>query len=104
MYLVFKRTIKDQRRTKDEARNDQRTPKLKKSTFIKIAVSFTSLIPSLKTPTDDREMTERTPTEGPTTKKYQFLRLASLFYSILFPEYFFRIFAHADLCNLKVQL
>ena len=30
-----------------------------KSTFIKIAVSFSSLIPSLIPPTDDRETTER---------------------------------------------
>ena len=30
-----------------------------KRTFIKIAISFISLIPSLKTPTDDREKTER---------------------------------------------
>ena len=29
--------------------------------FIKITVSFTSLIPSLILPTDDREKTERTP-------------------------------------------
>ena len=61
MYLVFKRTIKDQRRTKDKPMNDQRTPKLKKSTFIKIAVSFTSLIPSLILPTDERENNDRTP-------------------------------------------
>ena len=36
-----------------------RTPNLRNVHFIKIAVSLTSLIPSLKTPTDDREMSER---------------------------------------------
>ena len=43
--------------TKDEPKNS----KIEKSTFLKMTVSFTSLIPSLKTPTDDREMTDRTP-------------------------------------------
>ena len=41
----------------------------KKVRFVKIAVSFTSLIPSLILPTDDRETTERTPTQLPTYKK-----------------------------------
>ena len=63
MYLTNPSRAKDQRRTKEEPRNDQRTPNHQKSTFVKIAVSFTSLKPSLKIPTDDREMTERTPTE-----------------------------------------
>ena len=45
-------------------------------TFIKIAVSFTSLIPSLIPPTDDREKTERTPKEYLMTKKALFLRLS----------------------------
>ena len=43
--------------------------------FIKIAVSFTSLIPCLIPPTDDRETTERTPTQLPVSKKCYFLRL-----------------------------
>ena len=38
---------------------NQRTPKLKKSTFIKIANSFTSLISCPIPPTDNRETTER---------------------------------------------
>ena len=59
MYLVFKRTIKDQRRTKDEARNDLRTPNHKKVLFIKIAVSFSSLTPCLIPPRELRETTER---------------------------------------------
>ena len=42
-------------RTKDEPKN----PKIEKSTFIKITISFTSLIPSSISPTDDRETTER---------------------------------------------
>ena len=41
----------------------------KKVRFIKITLSFSSLIPYLKTPTDDRETTERTPTQLPVTKK-----------------------------------
>ena len=50
---------KDQGRTKEEPRNDLRTPNHQKVRFIKIAVSFTSLIPTLIPPTDDREKTER---------------------------------------------
>ena len=43
--------------------------------FIKIALSFTSLIPCLILPTDDRENSERTPTQLPETKKCYLLRL-----------------------------
>lgn len=43
--------------------------------FIKIAISFPFLIPCLIPPTDDRENTERTPTQLPVTKKCFFLRL-----------------------------
>ena len=49
--------------------------KITKSTFIKIAVSFTSLIPCLSSPTDDREKTERTPTQLLASPKCYFLRL-----------------------------
>ena len=52
-----------------------RTPNHQKSTFVKIAVSFTSLIPSLILPTDEREKTDRTPTQLPVTRKCCFLRL-----------------------------
>ena len=52
-------------RTKDEPKNS----KIEKSTFIKIAVSFTSLIPCLILPRELREMTEITPTELPVTPK-----------------------------------
>ena len=69
--------VKDQGETKEEPRNDQRTPNHQKVLFIKIAVSFTSLIPSLIPPRDDRENTERTPTQFPASKKARFLRLAS---------------------------
>ena len=48
---------KDQGRTKDEPRNDQRTPNHPKVLFIKIAVSFISLIPSLIPPRELRETT-----------------------------------------------
>ena len=43
--------------------------------FLKIAISFPSLIPCRISPTDDRETTERTPTEDLMTKKALFLRL-----------------------------
>ena len=43
--------------------------------FVKIAISFHSLIPSPIPPTDDREMTERTPTQLPADKKCCFLIL-----------------------------
>ena len=43
--------------------------------ILKIAVSFTSLIPSSIPPTDDRENSEGTPTQLPVTKKCYFLRL-----------------------------
>ena len=44
--------------------------------FIKIAVSFSSLIPYLISPTDNQETTERTPTEALMNKKALFLRLS----------------------------
>ena len=43
--------------------------------FIKIAALFTSLIPSLVLPTDDRENSERRATQLPAYKKCYFLRL-----------------------------
>ena len=45
----------NQGRTKERPKNSQ----TQKSTFIKIAVSFTSLIPRLIPPSDDRQTTER---------------------------------------------
>ena len=54
---------------------NQRTPKLKKSTFIKIAISFPSIIPCLIPPSDDRLTTEKTPTQLPITPKCYLLRL-----------------------------
>ena len=62
----------NQGRTKDEPKNTE----TQKSTFIKIAVSFSSLIPYLIPPTDDRETTERIPKEDLMTKKALFLRLS----------------------------
>ena len=59
MYLVFKRIIKDQRRTKDEPMNDLRTPNHQKVLFIKIAILFSSLTPCLIPPRELRETTER---------------------------------------------
>ena len=59
-------------RTKDEPKN----AKLQNVRFIKIDVSFSSLIPYLIPPTDDRENSERTPTEDLMTKKALFLRLS----------------------------
>ena len=49
----------NQRRTKEQRKNAE----TQKSTFIKIALSFTSLIPCPIPPTDNREKTERTPTQ-----------------------------------------
>ena len=43
--------------------------------FIKITISFTSLIPYLILPRELRETTERTPSQLPVTKKCFFLRL-----------------------------
>jgi len=77
--------VKDQGRTKEEPttnlRNNRsstreiRTPKQEKSSFIKIAVSFPSLIPCLILPREERETTDRTPTQLPAHKKCCFLRL-----------------------------
>ena len=50
---------------------------LQKVHFLKIAISFTPLIPCPISPTDDRETTERTPTQLPMTKKCVLLRLGS---------------------------
>ena len=62
---------KNQRRTKERPKNAE----IENVRFVKIAVSFTSLIPCLKTPSDDRENSERTPTQLPAYKKCFFLRL-----------------------------
>ncbi len=47
----------------------------KKVLFIKIVLSFSSLIPCLILPTDDRENSEGTPTQLPVTQKCFLLRL-----------------------------
>ena len=56
--------VKDQGRTKDEPKN----AKSQNMRFIKIAVSFTSLILCLIPPREDRETTERTPHQLLVTK------------------------------------
>ena len=61
----------NQGRTKDEPTNSQ----TQKSTFVKIAILFISLIPSLVLPTDDRENTERGAHQLPAHKKGCLLRL-----------------------------
>ena len=66
-----KRPRTNQRRTKELPKNSE----TQKSTFIKIAHSFTSLIPSLILPTDDRENSERTPKEHQ-TEKVHFIKIA----------------------------
>ena len=53
-----------------------RTTNHQKVLFIKIAVSFTSLIPCLILPRELRETTEGTPKEDHMTKKALFLRLS----------------------------
>ena len=60
-------------RTKDEPKNAE----IENVRFIKIAVSFTSLIPCVILPTDDREKTERRAHQLPTIQKSFFLRLPS---------------------------
>ena len=62
----------NQRRTKDRPKNSQ-TQKVR---FVKIAASFTSLIPCLVLPRELRETTEGTPKEYLMTKKALFLRLS----------------------------
>ena len=75
MNLPYLSRAKDQVRTKEEPRMNLRTPNHQKVLFVKIALSFTSLIPCLIPPTDDRENTEKTPTQLPASKKVLFLRL-----------------------------
>ena len=53
-----------------------RTPNHQKVLFVKIALSFTSLIPCLIPPRELRETTEGTPKEDHMTKKALFLRLS----------------------------
>ena len=48
-----------EKRTKDEPKN----PKIEKSTFVKIAISFPFLITCLIPPSEHRETTERRATE-----------------------------------------
>ena len=64
--------MKDQGRTKEEPKNT----KSQNMRFIKIDFLFPSLVPCLSSPTDDRENSERTPTEDLMTKKALFLRLS----------------------------
>ena len=61
----------NQGQTKERPKNAE----IENVLFIKISLSFTSLIPSLKTPSDDRENTEKTPTQLPASKKALFLIL-----------------------------
>ena len=69
MYLPKFSRVKDQGETKEEPRNDQRTPYHQNVLFIKIAVSFTSLIPSLIPPREHRPTTERRAYQLPVTQK-----------------------------------
>ena len=55
LFLLYLSRVNNQGRTKDEPKNSQ----TQKSTFIKIAILFPSLIPCLISPTEDRETTER---------------------------------------------
>ena len=73
IYTPCQRPRTNQRWTKDEPKNSQ----TQKSTFIKITISFTSLIPSSIPSTDDRETTERGAHQLPARKKWRLLRLAS---------------------------
>ena len=62
----------NQRTTKKLPKN----PKTQKVLFVKIAISFPSLIPCLVLPRELRETTEGTPKEDLMTKKALFLRLS----------------------------
>ena len=65
--------VKYQGETKEEPRNDQRTPNHQKVLFIKIALSFFSLIPCFIPPREHRQTTEKTPTQLPVSLKALFL-------------------------------
>lgn len=65
------RPRRNQGRTKERPKNSE----TQKVHFIKIAISFISLIHCLVLPIELRETTERTPTQLPATKKCFFLRL-----------------------------
>ena len=85
MHLPKLSRVKDQGRTNEEPRNDQRnnrsstceirTPKHQNVLFVKIAILFPSLIPCLIPPKELRETTEKTPTQLPITSKCYLLRL-----------------------------
>ena len=62
----------NQGRTKERPKNSE----TQKSTFIKIAFSFPSLIPCLVLPRELQETTEGTPKEDLMSKKALFLRLS----------------------------
>ena len=62
----------NQGQTKDEPKN----AKSQNMRFIKIALSFSYLIPCLVLPRELRETTEGTPKEDHMTKKVLFLRLS----------------------------
>ena len=72
--------VKDQGRTKEEPRMNQRTPKYKMCVLLRLPSLF-PLIPCLILPTDDREKTERTPHQLPAYKKCFLLRLPEKGYS-----------------------
>ena len=76
MFLLVLLRGKDQGETKEEPRNDLRTPNHQKVLFIKIAVSVTFLIPCIVLPRELREMTEKTPTQLPANKKCYLLIFA----------------------------
>ena len=59
IYAPCQRPRRNQGRTKERPKNS----KTQKSTFVKSAVSFSSLIPYLVLPRELRETTERTPRE-----------------------------------------
>ena len=63
------RPRRNQRKTKEPPKKSEP----QKVLFLKIAVSFSSLIPSLKIPTNDRENSESTPRDP----KVHFVKIAS---------------------------
>ena len=73
-YTLYIHWTKDQRRTKDEPKMNLRTPNHTQMRFVKITISFISLISCLIPPRDHRGTTERTPH----LKKSTFLMIAFL--------------------------
>ena len=79
MYFVYTLRAKNQGRTKEEPRNDLRTPKLKKCVLLILPFLLPCLIP----PTDDRRDDRQNSDSTPSLQKSTFLKIG--FLKKLFP-------------------